>query len=226
MKKHSKEKHKESSESPKTTSELFSALPLEDKLWMLWQRYSRILVLVIILVIFGFLGFQGVTWYKTWQIEKLQNEYREAVRQNSELAFAEANIKEPLAGTVFASLADKLVSEAKYDEALAHYKKALKSLQSTAIGDRVELGMAMVTFHKGDKEGGKDLLKKIVNNQKYLGAIRGEAAYQSILINLQEKDYGTAKDFLTIMAHIPNTNIWGQKAIVLQESTPELISKG
>lgn len=225
MKKSSKQTHKESSESPKTASELFSALPLEDKLWMLWQRYSRHLVLVLVLIVFGLLGFQGISWYKTWQIEKLQNEYRDARTENRELAFAEANIKDPLAGTVFVLLADQFVQEGKYEEALIHYKKALKSLQHTPVGDRIQLGIAMVTFTKGDKEAGKDLLKKLVNNQEYLGAIRGEAAYQSILINLQEKDYSTAKDFLTVISHIPNTNIWAQKATILQESTPELVSK-
>lgn len=225
MKKSSQHTHTESHKHPKATSELLSELPLEDKLWILWQRYSRHLVLVIAVIVLGLLGYQGISWYKTSQVEKLQNEYRDARAEGRELNFAEVNIKDPLAGTIFVSRADQFVEEGKYDEALANYQQALKSLKDTPVGDRIQLGVAMITFIKGDKDTGKDLLKKLVNNQQYLGAIRGEAAYQLVLINLQEKDYITAKDFITVISRIPNAGIWAQKATILQASTPELISK-
>lgn len=208
-----------------STSELLHELPLEDKMWLLWQRYSRYLILVIALLIFGFLGIKGIGWYKSWQIEKLQNEFRDARSEGRELALAEKNIKEPLAGAVFTSLADQQVDERQFDEALVNYKKAFKSLQGTPVGDRIQLGIAMVTYIKGDKEDGIELLKKLVNNEEHMSVIRAEAAYQLIFINLQEKNYESAKDYLIALSRIPNAGIWAQKAIVLQESTPELRSK-
>lgn len=219
---HSHKDHKDKHKAPKPSSELLSELPLEDKLWMLWERYSRYAILVVALIIFAFLGIKGVSWYKSWQVEKLQNEFRDAHAEGREVALAEKNIKEPLAGAVFTNLADRSSDEGQLDEALINYKKALKSLQGTPVGDRIEFGIAMVTYSQGDKDKGKDLLKKLVNNEGYMDAIRGEAAYQLIFINLQEKDYASAKDYLTVLSRIPNAGIWAQKASVLQETTPEL----
>lgn len=222
MKKHSSLSDKESQHSNKVSD---NELPLEDKMWLLWQRYSRYLILVVALLIFGFLGYKGIAWYKAWQVEKLQNEFRDARTEGREFDLAEKNVSEPLAGAIFTSLADQLVEEQKYDEALINYKKALKSLERTPVGDRIQFGIAMVTFTKGDKEEGKDLLKKLVNDEDHMSAIRAEAAYQLIFINIQEKDYAAANDYLTAISRIPNAGIWAQKAKVLQESTPELISK-
>lgn len=216
--------HKESHKSSKSTSELLKEVSFEDKLWILWNEYSRYLILIVAILIFAFLGYKGIEWYKGWQVEKMQNEFRDAKTQGREMELAEKNIKEPIAGTVFTAAADKLVDEKLYEEALKNYKKALKSLDGTPVGDRVHLGIAMVTFMKGDQKEGKELLKKLVHNQSYLDAIRAEAAYQLIFINLQEKNYSEAKDFITAISQLPNGGIWTQKALVLQESVPELSS--
>lgn len=225
MKESPKHAHGKLKKHTEANSEFLSEIPLEDKLWLFWQRYNKYIILGITVTALGFIGYQGISFYKSWQIEKLQNEYRIAHDEKRDLAFAEANPKEPLAGTVFISIGDQFANEQKYDDAIANYTKSFESLRGTPVDDRVYLGVAMLTFIKGDKESGKTLLKELVNNHELLGAIRAEAAYQLVLIGLEEKDYSASKEFLNIILRIPNAGIWEQKANILKDSVSELVSK-
>lgn len=225
MKKNLIHPKKESKKHDAVTSALLTELPFEDSLWLFWRKYNRQVTLGIALIILGFLGFQGVEFYKTSQVKALQEDYRAALKEGHELAFAEANIDEPLAGEVFLSTGDQFVNDSKYDDALANYKKALISLKSTPFGDRTRLGIALVTWMKGDQEASKKLLSELVNDYQVVGAIRAEAAYQMALISLKEGDYVKSKDFIDTINHIPNAGIWGQKANILRDSTPGLSDK-
>jgi hypothetical protein len=225
MKKSSKHPTPETKKHDNVTSALLTELPFEDKLWLVWKKYNRHITLVIVLLIFGFIGYKGIDFYKTSQIERLQNEYRTALEGGQELAFAEANIKDPLAGSVFLSKGDQLVNDGKFEEAIVNYNKSLNSLKSTPFGDRARLGIGLVTWMKGDKDSSKKLLNDIISDRQVMGAIRAEAAYQLALIALKEKDFGRAKEFLDTVKLIPNSGIWGQKALILRDSTPGLSSK-
>lgn len=225
MKKSLKYPNEESKKHAEVTSALLTELPFEDKLWLIWEKYNRHITLVIVLVVLGFIGYETINFYKGSQIRELQEKYRSAVLEGHELAFAEANIKEPLSGQIFLSAGDQFVNDNKYDEALTHYNKALVSLESTPFGDRTRLGIALVTWMKGDQDASKKLLNKLVNDSRVIGAIRAEAAYQMVLINLKEKEYAKAKDLLDAINHIPNAGIWGQKANILRDSTSGLSGK-
>lgn len=221
-----KRSHSGSKKEGEVTSAFLTGLPFEDRLWMFWRNYSRPVILVIVLIVLGFLGYQGVSFYKTSQLEKLQREYRVAVENGKEGVFAEANIKEPLAGSVFLAAADRFVDAGNYDEAIVNYNKALVSLESTPFGDRAQLGIAFAAWMKGDKDLSKQLLDGILNNSEAMGVIRAEAAYRMALISLSEEDYARSKEFLNTVSRIPNAGIWGQKAMLLRDSTPGLAGQG
>ncbi|OAI50501.1 hypothetical protein AYO37_01040 [Opitutia bacterium SCGC AG-212-L18] len=226
MKEKESGKRSHSGSKKEVTSAFLTGLPFEDRLWMFWRNYSRPVILGIVLVVLGFLGYQGVSLYKTSQLEKLQREYRVAVENGKESVFAEANIKEPLAGSVFLATADRFVNEDNYDEAIANYNKALVSLKSSPFGDRAQLGIAFAAWMKGDKDLSKQLLDGILNNNEVMGVIRAEAAYRMALISLSEEDYAQSKEFLNTVSRIPNAGIWGQKAMLLRDSTPGLARQG
>lgn len=226
MTKHLKHPHKESKKHAADDSVLLTGLPFEDQIWLFWRNYNRHVILIIALLVLGFIGYQGISFYKTTQIKKLQNEYQTALDQGKEHVFAENNIKEPLAGTVFLAAADQFVKDSKYDEAILNYNKALVSLKSMPFGDRARFGIAYVKGMQGELGDSKDLFKELVNDNKVIGAIRAEAAYQMALINLSEKDYAKSKEFLDIISKIPNAGIWNQKAQLLRDSTAGLAQKG
>lgn len=220
--KHPDEKSKKHAE---VTSALLTELPFEDRLWIFWKKYNQHITLGVVLILFGFLGYQGIGLFKASQVRKLQEEYRTAIEGGHELAFAEANIKESLSGSVFISLGDQLGVDGKYDEAIINYNKALISLKSTPFGDRARLGVALITWMKGDQDGAKKLLNEIVNDSNVMGPIRAEAAYQMAFICLKENDYTKSKELLDAINRIPNAGIWGQKALILRDSTPGLSTK-
>lgn len=225
MKKSSKHPTDKSKKHDDAQSILITGLPFEDRLWLFWKKYSRIVTLIIVIIIFGFLGYKGIDFYKRSQIEKLQNEYRIALEEGREFAFAEANIKEPLAGGVFLSTADKFGTEGKYQEAIINYNKALTSLKPTPFGDRIRLSIALATWMKGNHDASKKLLNELLNDSQVMGAIRAEAAYQLALMSLNEQDYKKSREFLDTINRIPNAGVWGQKALILRDSTPELFGK-
>ena len=202
--------------------EAFGEASMEDKVWMYWRKYNRHILLVVALMFLGFIGFQGVEMYQARQVEKMQEDYQEAVDSGRVLDFAKRYRKEPLAGTVFLEEGDRLVGEGKYDDAIKAYDLGLVSLGKTPLVDRGRLSIAVATLMKGDREKGKALLERLMNRPEAFGSIRAEAAYQLVLISLEDENYSGAKVYLDELSRIPNAGIWGQKGSVLKESTPGL----
>lgn len=223
--KDSKHSRKDSTKRADMTSTLLTGLPFEEKFWYFWNKYSRYIILVSILLVLGFLGYQGMSLYKKGQIKELQEQYRVAFKEGREREFAEANIKEPLAGSVFLLTGDKFIDEANYDQAIENYKKALISLKSTIFGGRARLGIAFAAQMKVDLPLAKKLFQELVDDSKIVGAIRGEAAFHMALLSLEEKDFSKAREYIDIIGRLPNAGIWTQKATLLRDSTPELVHK-
>ena len=202
--------------------EAFGEASMEDKVWMYWKKYNRHVLLGIVLIFLVFIGVQGVDMYQARQVEKMQEDYEEALNEGNAMEFAKRYRKEPLAGTVFMEEGDKLVSEGKYIDGIAEYEKGMASLGKTVLGDRGRLSIAVATFMKGDHDAGKGLLEGLVKKPEVIGSIRAEAAYQLVLISLEGEDYSGAKKYLDELERIPNAGIWGQKGSVLRESTAGL----
>jgi len=217
-KKDQKKTHKELDEASKSAS-------LEDLIWLYWKKYNRHLLVVVAVVILGFAGFNALNFYKNRQVEKLQEEFEEAQDEHKELAFAERNSKEPLAGVVFKGAADKRFAEAQYDEAIALYRKALLSLENSKLSGRCHMGIGMALILKGDEKGGSSILEKLLNDRSAMGADRGEAGYHLTLLALESGDIKKTKEYLEVVPMIPNAGIWAQKALILKSTTPGLESK-
>lgn len=205
-------------------NEAFEEASMEDKVWLFWRQYNRHILLAIALIFLGFIGFQGIGFYKERQIEKLQEDYQEAIDEGNALTFAQNNPKEPLAGTVFIQEADKLIEDKNYSEAIQFYQKALASLKNTPLADRCRLSIAITHFFNGDRNAAKQNLESLMNRHESMGTIRAEAAYQLALITLEDEDYNATKTYLDLVSRIPNAGIWGQKGSVLLDSTPGLAS--
>lgn len=194
----------------------------EDKVLAFWKKNRRHLVLIFIFAVLVALGFQGLSYYRAYKVVQLQEEYRDAKEKGESLAFAKSNPREPLSGVVFLAEADRLYGLGEYKEAIEYYSLVKQSLDKTDLAGRERLGLALCHLLIGDKAKGYEVLDALKQDSKALGVVRSEAAYQLALLDLKDGNITKAKEHLNFIPTLSNTGIWGQKAIILKDSTPEL----
>lgn len=201
----------------------FKDADVEDKVWLFWQRNGKSILAGGVIALAVVLGIQSYELYQKGQSEQLQKDYQALGSDVAALtAFGEAHPDHRLGAFALLQAADEKYQASDYAAAQSLYEKAMAGLLNTPFGARAELGAAMSNIKAGNTEAGGNALQRIADDATVLGAIRGEAAFNAALLDIEQKNFAAADQQLKAIANIPQADIWAQRAEILRESVPEL----
>ena len=124
---------------------------LQKNLIKFWNKYQNHLIMAVVCICILIIGFQGIKFYKSHQIRKLQDSYIEAKLDGKELEFAEEHAMEPLSGLIWLKSGDDSYSKKQYTQAMEYYKKSVKALHKTLLKGRGRMGVAMTMIVTGGR---------------------------------------------------------------------------
>ncbi|WOO41688.1 tetratricopeptide repeat protein [Rubellicoccus peritrichatus] len=203
--------------------EAFKDADVEDKVWLFWQKNGKSMIAGGVVALIAVLAVQGYRVYENKALEAMKAEYQAAEGEEATLlSFGEANASATLGAFALLESADAKYVEENYAEAGKLYAQASTGLSGTAFGARAELGQAMASIKSGDTAAGSSELTRIAGDATLIGSIRGEAAFNLVLLALQNNDFEVAKQRLVELESIEDAPIWAQQAKMMRENVPEL----
>lgn len=193
----------------------FQDADFEDKVWLFWRRHGKKTVIAAALVFFAALAVIIYTQGKKIHVQSLQNDYAELKTDDERRAFARENISDPMAGTVFYMLGNKLYGEGKFAEAAADYNAsatvfaALSGAEYVMPRDRARLAEAASLQKAGKQKDAVECLTVLAGTLETDETIRGQAMYNLAVIALAEDNLEAARGWLDEMDRVLSSrNMW------------------
>lgn len=202
----------------------FQEADFEDKVWLFWRRHGKKTIAVAALVFFSVLGVIIYTQSEKMHVAALKNEYATLKTADERRAFAQENLSDPIAGTIFYQLGNERFREGKFAEAAVEYHAAaavyagLNKPDFALPRDRAQFAEAVALEKAGQADASQALLKTLAGTLETDDTIRGQAMYNLAVAALAKKDFDTARNWLNEMDRaLSPQNMWhGEKANLLR----------
>lgn len=186
---------------------------LADRLWLLWSRHGGKVLAVIVAALAIVLGYFASHYLQQRAVGSMQEAYVKALGNPAELeAFANDHSGKPLGGVAYVELADKAYAAGDFANAAVLYAKARPALAQTVLQSRAQLGEGISLLKAGKSEEARKLLGQLVENTAALGAVRGQAAFDLVVLEFGENRTDAAKAWLQRIGEIPGAGIWAEQA--------------
>jgi hypothetical protein len=194
----------------------------EEKLAKFWEQNQGKVIGLCVLILVVIVGRHGWDWLQGRRKAQVAAAYAAAGNDTQLKAFAEENSGAPLGGVAQLRLADEAYTGGRYSEALSAYRKAQGSLAKTALGGRVQLGIAISTLKSGDTEAGKTALQQVANDANLSKSVRAEAAYHLATLAAAAGATEEVSRHLELINSIEATGMWAQRGMMLRNTLPQL----
>lgn len=185
---------------------------LSDKLWLVWERNKNLIILAVLVVVLAVAGYFGVSYMRAHAHNAMQEAYLEAQSTGSLAAFAEEYAGAPLGGAAFLQLADEAYSTGDFSAAAALYHSAQEGLAPTVLLGRALLGEGIALASEGKTEDARKRLGSLVENTAVMGALRGQAAFDLIVLEIADGKGDAARAWFKRVGEIPGAGVWQQQA--------------
>lgn len=216
-----------SNPTPVSTGEPTVAPGFEDRLHIFWINNAKNIYVACLVVLIVIIAKGGYTTYRSWQDEKIGQEYAAASSSEKLKAFATANAGHVLAGVAWLRLADGAYAAGKYTEAAQSYQSVVALKEELLVG-RARLGLAISKLQGGQAVEAETQLKQIADDAKLMKGVRAEAAYQLASSASVAGRTDEALKYLDQVTSIEPAGTWAQRAMLLRITlpTPAAISSG
>lgn len=194
-------------------------LSIEDKISLYWMENKAFIAGCVILVAVFLVGINGVKMYSTSQQANLQNEYTDALANDTLEEFALAHSAHPLSGLSFLTLADQAYTDGDFAAADAYYKQAQEGLADNMLAGRARLGQAFSRYRSGSPEEGIAQLNAIHSDNTLPASVLAEAAYHLAIHAYAEGDTKTFQSFSSRVATLDETGQWQRRIATYQTRT-------
>lgn len=185
-----------------------------DRLWLFWQRNRSVISIAVAAVIVVVAGYFAVQFLKLHFHGSMQREYVAAQQSPAELeAFAASNSSKPLGGVAYIQLADEAYDAGEFAKAADLYAKSQAGLASTPAFGRALLGQGISLQFAGQTDEARKVLGQLVENTQVLGALRAQAAFDLIVLEISQNQNDAAKAWLKRVTEIPGAGIWAEQAV-------------
>lgn len=209
----------------------FQDADFEDKVWLFWRRHGKKTIAIAALIFLAGLVAIIYTQAKKMHVVSLQNEYATLKTDDERRDFARGNAADPMAGTVYFTLGNKLFREGKYAEAAADYKaaadvfSALAGTEYAMPRDRAKLAEAALLQKLGKADEAVALLSALAGTLETDETIRGQAMYNLAVNALAKNDLDTARAWLNEMDRaLSPQNMWHVQKQSLLRMEPRLVA--
>lgn len=184
-----------------------------DRIWLLWERKKHLFIAAGLIVVLVVVGYFAVHYMKTHAHNSMQEAYAQAQGKPAELAaFAAEYANVPLGGAAFLQLADEAYQSGDFTKAAELYGNAQSGLSQTALLGRALLGQGIALARDGKTEEARKQLGSLVENTGVLGALRGQAAFDLIVLETSAGQKDAAQAWLKRVVEIPGAGIWAEQA--------------
>lgn len=207
----------------------FQDADFEDKVWLFWRRHGKKTIAIAVLVFLSVLSVIIYTQAKKMHVVALQNEYTTLKTADERRAFAQENLADPIAGTVFYQLGNELFRAGKFVEAAADYRTAASVYEGfrnpdfTMPRDRAKFAEAVALEKAGQSEASQALLTALAGTLESDETIRGQAMYNLAVSALSRGDLDTARNWLNEMDRaLSAQNMWHAEKANLLRMEPKL----
>lgn len=207
----------------------FQDADFEDRVWLFWQRHGKKTVAAATALFLAIIGAIVYVEVGEMRISGLQAEYATLQTPEQKLAFADANKKDPIAGTAYYSAAQALVEEGKFAEAAAAYENAARVLSQPeflAMSDRAKIAQAACLARINTPEAtaqSQDILKKLAGSPATDSLYRGQAMYELATSALSAGNIADARLWINEMDRsLDAGNVWQERKRALLLIEPKL----
>lgn len=186
---------------------------VSDKLWLLWERNKNIIIIALLAVVVAISGYFAVRYIRAQAHGSMQEAYVQAQGNPAALAsFAAEYSNQPLGGSAFLQLADEAYQSGDFAKAADLYASAATGLQQTDIYGRALLGQGIALARADRADEARRQLGSLVENTSVLGALRAQAAFDLIVLEISSGQQDAARAWLKRIVEIPDAGIWVEQA--------------
>jgi predicted negative regulator of RcsB-dependent stress response len=203
-----------------TTDESVAAPDLEENVHQFLEKNRFTIFAVSVVVVLAIFGRYGWQWMQASQITAEREAFASVSTDGERQAFAAEHTGSQLGGVALLQVADNAFAEGRFDDAIAAYDSAQKTLADGVLGSRIRLGRAMAQIQKGDVDGGQSALRDVANDLSAARSVRAEAAYHLASIAAAKSDGDELAKLVTQLNGINPASTWAQRASILQASLP------
>lgn len=192
-----------------------AAISFEDRVTIYWQENKGFLIGCILILLLIVVGYQGMRILKEQREIALQNEYMEAITNDTLADFAHTYNVKALGGFAALKVADAAYTNENYEEAIEFYDLAVAALEDPILTGRARLGQAFALYYGGKTEEGLARLNAIAADNTLAETIRAEAAYH---LAIEAHAAGRTAQFSGYVAQINNSKFavqWQQRLLSL-----------
>lgn len=209
------------------TDDDFTGGDFEERMKLFWQRNQVLIIAVVVLAFVGAIGYQLVNQYRLSYEAKVQDAYRSANNQAALLAFAEAYPRNALAAIALLEVADEHYQSSDYAAAASLYGQVatLLAARQDPLTGRARVGQGIALLRGGEINAGQAALQTSLADTTLADPYRAEAAYHLAILSLKQGNPQAARDFLQEGAGLPNAGSWGQRAVLLVQTNPQLMEQ-
>lgn len=184
-----------------------------DKLWLFWGRNQKAILFTALIVVLVVVGYFGVHYMRAHAHSTMQAAYVQAQSEPAGLAaFADEYAGSPLGGVAYLQLADEAYAKSEFSKAAGFYANAKQGLGPTVLLGRALLGEGVSLAREGKSDEARKLLGSLVENTSVLGALRGQAAFDLIVLEISADNADAARAWLKRIGEIPGAEVWMQQA--------------
>lgn len=184
-----------------------------DRIWLLWERKKGHFITAGLIIVLVVAGYFAVDYIRAHAHNSMQEAYAQAQGEPAELAaFAAEHPKTALGGVAFLQLADEAYESGAFAKAAELYGQAQTGLSQTALLGRTLLGRGIALARDGQTEEARKQLGSLVENTAVLGALRGQAAFDLIVLETNAGQKAAAEAWLKRVREIPGAGIWAEQA--------------
>lgn len=207
--------------------EAFKEAEFEDKMWLFWERYKTHIITAILAAIFATIAVQGIRVYQDSRIASIQASFMEATTSEQKIAFAAAHSNHPLAAIALLEVADELYAAESFNDAAALYADAIRSAANAPeLKARAELGQGVALARSGNRSQAMGVLNALAANPVAADSFRGEAAFHSAILALEDGQVDRARESLESILPLRFAGLWRDQAERMLRTKPQLQANG
>jgi len=193
---------------------------VEGLLWHFYHHHQRKIWTFLAIVCVSIMGIGGYQLLQNYRDHAMEEAYLAAIAGGNPVDFAVAYPSSSLAALIFMDEAQRAFAQDDFLRAADLFRKAQVGLEKSVLLGGAYLGEATAIALSGDLDTAESMFAAITTNEKLLHNYRSEAAYQLILIAMQQADQQKQALWLDFAHQLPDSDLWDKKMEMLEMGMP------